>query len=400
MSSAPPNGTQSCNQSDGEPHKIRKEPEQWLKRPTSPPSCERRRSWVFDKTLRVHKQLISDEGWGCWTQLFNHLSASDQSRIRLDSNWSKSEATAATAAKGLPSATRSSHAVIPLLPSHVLAALQQWPSAGKKTESKKTQLTHAIHTFPYFSYVYVFFCLQVPYFEHSSTPYLDKGVTGAVKMMASLSHGRLGRLDGKLHLEWPSNYCAGACELHSHVLKRKSMNKAQRTQRLFFSGPHHTTAKRMTGIRPYLSQALIGIFQLRWIGNNPNSGHGPKQLISSKNVRIHEGICSYMQLLIFICFVCINIIYTFNPSFSLISGIRKLLYMTRTGPNMTSDADPVADPRSSALATAEACSASPAYPPKLNRYVQNVNNPHIAHIQLFVVAFNMFSIFFTCNFRG
>ena len=131
-----------------------------------------------------------------------------------------------------------------------------------------------------------FFCLQVPYFEHSSTPYLDKGVTGAVKMMASLSHGRLGRLDGKLHLEWPSNYCAGACELHSHVLKRKSMNKAQRAQRLFFSGPHHTTAKRMTGIRPYLSQALIGIFQLRWIGNDPNSGHGPKQLISSKNVRI------------------------------------------------------------------------------------------------------------------
>lgn len=59
--------------------------------------------------------------------------------------------------------------------------------------------------------------------------------------------------------------------------------------------------------------------------------------------------------------------------------------MTRTGPNMTSDADPVADPRSSALATAEACSASPAFPPKLNRYFQNLNNPHIAHIQLFVV---------------
>ena len=69
--------------------------------------------------------------------------------------------------------------------------------------------------------------------------------------------------------------------------------------------------------------------------------------------------------------------------------------MTQTGPSMTSDADPVADPRSSALATAEACSASPAFPPKLNRYVQNLNNPHIAHIQSILRCFP-----YTCNFRG
>ena len=69
--------------------------------------------------------------------------------------------------------------------------------------------------------------------QHSSTPYLDNGVTGAVKK-ASLSHGRLGRLDGKLHLEWPSNYCPRAFELRSPVSKQKSVNEAQKCSKAQF----------------------------------------------------------------------------------------------------------------------------------------------------------------------
>ena len=130
-----------------------------------------------------------------------------------------------------------------------------------------------------------FFCLQVPYFEHSSRPYLDKGVTGAVKM-ASLSHGRLGRLDGKLHLEWPSIYFSGPWT---------NLKNAQRCSKALFL--------RAT---PHDSQEMPrGWPAMNW----KRSQHIPTPDMVQSSQRDHsEGICGYMQLLIFICFLLINII--------------------------------------------------------------------------------------------